>query len=86
MTYKSSHTMGTQEMIDAMVAELSDEYPMELNSRDMEALIIALAVAINEDVPPCTHEDCVDIGEDCHTERITSLFSSIAETLNIEGV
>lgn len=73
-----SFTMGTSEMLAEMIEKLPDMYPMELREDDMTALVTALATAVGyvswDDVP----EDVRD-----HAE---SLFSSIAETLDIEGI
>jgi hypothetical protein len=75
MPHKGSYTMGTQEMIEHMVTELPDKYLMELNQSDMETLIWGLGAHVGFVTP-----------DDAMQDRISSLFSSIAETLEIEGI
>jgi hypothetical protein len=86
MSYKSVHTMGTEDMVKAMIDELPDEYDMKLNKSDMEALIWSLASHVGfVSVPECDPEG--NCNGDCSpADKVLSLFSGIAETLNIEGV
>jgi hypothetical protein len=94
----ASYTMGTREMIGAMIQALPEHYEMSLNRSDMRALIFALASGAG----------FIDVGADCtcpknrsfqaeHSgycrydpndtiNRAVSLFSGVAETLGIEGI
>lgn len=78
--------MGAEDMVTAMITELPDEYHMTLNPSDMEALIWSLASHVGfVTVPEC--EDADRCNGDCSpSDKVVSLFSGIAETLNIEGI
>jgi len=75
-------TMGTPEMIGAMFSNLPQKYPMELNETDMSAVIWALATAVGF----VSWDDREAEDADELRERAESLFSSIAETLGVEGI
>lgn len=70
-----SYTMGTASMIAAMLRALPEHYEMSLNRSDMATVIEALSIGAGFWQP--TDEDF---------DRMTSLFSSIAETLGVEGI
>lgn len=81
MAYSASFTMGTPEMVRAMIDAnnaSTESYPMVLNHEDMEALIWILST-------PAGFVSLDDIPEDMR-DRAESLFSGIAETLGIEGI
>jgi len=88
MSYTSTHTHGSQEHVEAMVAALPVHYPMTLTKNDMEAFIWALAVAeggVSLPEPDEAHiMECN--GDDCVPSRISGLLSSLSETLGVEGV
>lgn len=73
-----SFTMGTTDMVTAMVDNLPDKYEMTLNRGDMEALLWVLGSIVGFYNPG-------DLTEEIE-ERAVSLFSSFATTLDIEGV
>lgn len=74
----TSFTMGTQEMLQEMLGKLPDVYQVSLNRSDMESLVWYLATSVG-------FISTDEIPEDIQ-ERAEGLFSSIAETLDIEGI
>jgi hypothetical protein len=73
-----SFTMGTSEMVNAMVESLPDVYTVSFNKGDMEALVRVLSTVAG-------FTSLEDMTEEMR-DKATSLFSSIAETLHIEGI
>lgn len=81
MAYSASFTMGTPEMVRAMIDAnnaSTESYPITLNHGDMEALVWILSTSVG-------FVSLDDIPEDMR-DRAESLFSGIAETLGIEGI
>jgi len=80
MAHTASFTMGTPEMVRAMIDanKGNREFYMTANQGDTEALIWILSTSVG-------FVSLGDIPEDMR-DRAESLFSSIAETLGIEGI
>lgn len=72
---ENTYTLGTSEMVDHMIRELPDQYTMSLNPEDMRVLIMVLGAQAG----------FFYISEDMQA-RAVDIFSSIAETLGIEGI
>ena len=70
-----SFTMGTEEMVAAVVAALPERYEMTLTPTDMTPLVWALAAQAG----------FIELDDDM-ADQAVSIFSSIAETLGIEGI
>lgn len=73
-------TLGTPEYISAVrVAHgaTGEKYPMELNGEDLHAVLVALALGVG-------FIDADDVSDET-ADRMTSLLSSIGETLGIQG-
>lgn len=81
---RQAFTMGTPDMVIKMTQALHSEregvrpYRLTLQPDDMSALIFALATAVG-------YVDWGDAEEGVR-EQAESLFSGIAETLDIEGI